>query len=153
MGEIGRGNFGSVDKMLHIKTNTVMAVKVSTLFKDLLKNGWFIIYFLNRESAQLWKRRNRSNCWWTLKLWWEAITALSLYNSMVLFSRRYSLLNYLNIHKFLILFFDQGDCWICMELMDISLDKFYRFVHHRLQQKIPESILGKIALAVITFFY
>lgn len=28
MGEIGRGNFGSVNKMLHIKTNTVMAVKV-----------------------------------------------------------------------------------------------------------------------------
>lgn len=39
-----------------------------------------------------------------------------------------------------------------MELMDISLDKFYRFVHHRLQQKIPESILGKIALAVISFY-
>lgn len=35
-----------------------------------------------------------------------------------------------------------------MELMDISLDKFYRFSHQRLQQKIPESILGKIALAV-----
>ena len=30
MGEIGRGNFGSVNKMLHIKTNTVMAVKVQT---------------------------------------------------------------------------------------------------------------------------
>jgi hypothetical protein len=28
MGEIGRGNFGSVNKMLHIRTNTVMAVKV-----------------------------------------------------------------------------------------------------------------------------
>lgn len=28
MGEIGRGNFGSVSKMLHIKTSTVMAVKV-----------------------------------------------------------------------------------------------------------------------------
>lgn len=37
-----------------------------------------------------------------------------------------------------------------MELMDISLDKFYRFTHQRLQQKIPESILGKIALAVST---
>ena len=36
-----------------------------------------------------------------------------------------------------------------MELMDISLDKFYRFTHRRLQQKIPESILGKIALAVL----
>ena len=29
LGEIGRGNFGSVNKMLHIKSNTVMAVKVS----------------------------------------------------------------------------------------------------------------------------
>jgi hypothetical protein len=42
----------------------------------------------------------------------------------------------------------QGDCWICMELMDISLDKFYRFTHQRLKEKIPESILGKMALAV-----
>ena len=45
MGEIGRGNFGSVDKMLHIKTNTVMAVKVSTLFKDLLKNGSLFVFY------------------------------------------------------------------------------------------------------------
>lgn len=37
-----------------------------------------------------------------------------------------------------------------MELMDISLDKFYRFTHQRLQQRIPEPILGKIALAVST---
>lgn len=39
-----------------------------------------------------------------------------------------------------------------MELMDISLDKFYRFTHHKLQQKIPESILGKITLAVSLCF-
>jgi len=45
--------------------------------------------------------------------------------------------------------FTEGDCWICMELMDISLDKFYRFTHHKLQQKIPESILGKITLATV----
>jgi len=32
MGEIGRGNFGSVNKMLHIKTSTVMAVKVFNKF-------------------------------------------------------------------------------------------------------------------------
>ena len=29
LGEIGRGNFGCVNKMVHIKSNTVMAVKVS----------------------------------------------------------------------------------------------------------------------------
>lgn len=34
-----------------------------------------------------------------------------------------------------------------MELMDISLDKFYRFTHQRLNEKIPESILGKMAFA------
>jgi len=42
----------------------------------------------------------------------------------------------------------QGDCWICMELMDICLDQFYRFVHGGLCQRIPENILGRITLAV-----
>jgi hypothetical protein len=45
-------------------------------------------------------------------------------------------------------FFLQGDCWICMELMDTSLDKFYKFIYEKLQQRIPESILGKITVAV-----
>jgi mitogen-activated protein kinase kinase 3 len=43
--------------------------------------------------------------------------------------------------------FREGDVWICMEVMDTSLDKFYTKVcHHRRQ--IPEDILGKIAFAV-----
>ena len=44
--------------------------------------------------------------------------------------------------------FKEGDCWICMELMDSSFDKFYRFVYERLKERIPEVVLGKIALAV-----
>jgi len=35
-----------------------------------------------------------------------------------------------------------------MELMDTSLDKFYKFIYEKLQQRIPESILGKITVAV-----
>ena len=42
----------------------------------------------------------------------------------------------------------QGDCWICMELMSISLDKFYKFVHDHISDSIPEDILGKITVAV-----
>lgn len=42
----------------------------------------------------------------------------------------------------------QGDCWICMELMATSLDKFYKFVYCSLDEVIPEEILGKITLAV-----
>lgn len=46
-------------------------------------------------------------------------------------------------------FFFQGDCWICMELMDTSLDKFYKFICERQQQRIPESILAKITVATV----
>lgn len=42
----------------------------------------------------------------------------------------------------------QGDCWICMELMSTSLDKFYKYVYCALEDVIPEEILGKITLAV-----
>jgi len=44
--------------------------------------------------------------------------------------------------------FKEGDCWICMELMDASLDQFYKFVYRRMKQRMPENIIGKIALAV-----
>jgi mitogen-activated protein kinase kinase 4 len=35
-----------------------------------------------------------------------------------------------------------------MELMDTSLDKFYKYIYEKLDQRIPESILGKITVAV-----
>nr|XP_020761032.1 dual specificity mitogen-activated protein kinase kinase 6 [Odocoileus virginianus texanus] len=45
--------------------------------------------------------------------------------------------------------FREGDVWICMELMDTSLDKFYKQVIDK-GQTIPEDILGKIAVSVST---
>lgn len=44
--------------------------------------------------------------------------------------------------------FPQGDCWICMELMDTSLDKFYKFIYERMHERLPENMLGKITVAV-----
>ena len=35
-----------------------------------------------------------------------------------------------------------------MELMSISLDKFYKSIHTTLLQNIPEDIMGKITVAV-----
>lgn len=43
--------------------------------------------------------------------------------------------------------FREGDVWICMEVMDMSLDKFYTKVYKH-GRAIPEDILGKIAFAV-----
>lgn len=45
--------------------------------------------------------------------------------------------------------FREGDVWICMEVMDTSLDKFYAQVYKH-GRRIPEDILGKIALAVVS---
>lgn len=43
--------------------------------------------------------------------------------------------------------FREGDVWICMEVMDMSLDKFYARAYSH-QRSIPEDILGKITVAV-----
>eukprot|EP00091_Calanus_sinicus_P011795 TRINITY_DN2660_c0_g1_i1.p2 TRINITY_DN2660_c0_g1~~TRINITY_DN2660_c0_g1_i1.p2 ORF type:complete len:101 (+),score=19.17 TRINITY_DN2660_c0_g1_i1:122-424(+) len=45
--------------------------------------------------------------------------------------------------------FKEGDCWICMELMDSSLDKFYHFIFDELQESIPEAVIGKITVATV----
>ncbi|CAB3399828.1 unnamed protein product [Caenorhabditis bovis] len=44
--------------------------------------------------------------------------------------------------------FREGDVWICMEVMDTSLDKFYRKAYKN-GLKIPEPFIGKMALSVI----
>lgn len=45
----------------------------------------------------------------------------------------------------------EGDVWICMEVMDFSLDKFYAKVY-KFGRTIPEQILGPITVAVIMIF-
>lgn len=44
--------------------------------------------------------------------------------------------------------FREGDVWICMEVMDTSLDKFYPKVFKN-NLKMPESVLGKIAMSAV----
>jgi len=48
--------------------------------------------------------------------------------------------------------FREGDVWICMEVMDMSLDKFYTKVYKH-DRAIPEDILGKVAFAVYIYIY
>ena len=45
--------------------------------------------------------------------------------------------------------FREGDVWICMEVMDISLDKFYVKAFEK-KISIPENVLGEIAFSVIS---
>nr|CAH7748333.1 unnamed protein product [Callosobruchus chinensis] len=109
LGEIGRGGFGTVNKMIHKKTSTVVAVKRIRSTVD------------EKEQKQL---------------------LMDLEVIMKSSENKY-------IVQFYGALFKEGDCWICMELMDISLDKFYKFIYEKLKKRIPEPILGKIALATV----
>ncbi|XP_068914965.1 dual specificity mitogen-activated protein kinase kinase 4 isoform X3 [Tenebrio molitor] len=111
IGEIGRGGFGTVNKMVHRKSNTVVAVKRIRSTVD------------EKEQKQL---------------------LMDLDVVMKSNECRYIVQFYGALFKEL-----QGDCWIVMELMDTSLDKFYKFIYERLNDRIPEEILGKIALATV----
>jgi len=44
--------------------------------------------------------------------------------------------------------FEEGDVWLCMELMTTSLDKFYKQVEKD-KKKFPEPVLGRIAYSVV----
>lgn len=44
--------------------------------------------------------------------------------------------------------FKEGEVWICMEVMDTSLDKFYQ-INFRNHRGMPEFILGKISIAAV----
>lgn len=44
--------------------------------------------------------------------------------------------------------FREGDCWICMELMDTSLHELYKRVFGR-RQRIPEEVLTQVAFSTV----
>ncbi|XP_071552821.1 dual specificity mitogen-activated protein kinase kinase 4 isoform X2 [Panulirus ornatus] len=110
LGEIGRGGFGTVNKMVHRKSNTIMAVKRIRSTVD------------EREQKQLLMDLEvvmRSN---------DCPCIVQFYGAI----------------------FKEGDCWICMELMDTSLDKFYKFIYEQMHERLPENMLGKITVATLT---
>lgn len=109
LGEIGRGAFGTVNKMVHRRSSMVMAVKRIRSTVD------------EKEQKQLLMDLEvvmKSN---------ECPYIVKFYGAL----------------------FKEGDCWICMELMDTSLDKFYKYIYERLRERIPEKIIGKITVATV----
>lgn len=109
-GEIGRGSFGFVNRMIHIPTKSLMAVK---RIRSTLNESEQTKTLKDLEVVM-----NSANC--------------------------------PSIVRFYGAVFEEGDCWICMEMMDTSLDKFYRFVYHHISSCIPEPVLAKIAIATIS---
>ncbi|XP_025086542.1 dual specificity mitogen-activated protein kinase kinase 4-like isoform X2 [Pomacea canaliculata] len=174
LGEIGRGNYGTVNKMLHKMTNTVMAVKPYHSGSDLWlrpASSTMLNFRCGATSVVLdfkWLVRGAITTWnfpvvlFLLCQKWlpsESKRVFKRIRSTVEEREQKQLLMDLDvvmrsnncpyIVQFYGALFKEGDCWICMELMDTSLDKFYKFVYGHLQSSIPENILGKITVATL----
>nr|XP_020821571.1 dual specificity mitogen-activated protein kinase kinase 4 isoform X2 [Phascolarctos cinereus] len=135
LGEIGRGAYGSVNKMVHKPSGQIMAVK------GLLRSSTIETHLFqcsNSTSKMKLNQRIRS----TVDEKEQKQLLMDLDVVM-----RSSDCPY--IVQFYGALFREGDCWICMELMSTSFDKFYKYVYSVLDDVIPEEILGKITLATV----
>uniref|UniRef100_A0A665TKY9 mitogen-activated protein kinase kinase n=1 Tax=Echeneis naucrates TaxID=173247 RepID=A0A665TKY9_ECHNA len=106
--ELGRGAYGVVDKMKHVPSGVIMAVKRIRATVNTLEQ--------KRLLMDLDISMRTVDCFYTV----------TFYGAL----------------------FREGDVWICMELMDTSLDKFYKKVIDK-GKTIPEDILGKITVAIV----
>uniref|UniRef100_A0A8C9ZUU6 mitogen-activated protein kinase kinase n=1 Tax=Sander lucioperca TaxID=283035 RepID=A0A8C9ZUU6_SANLU len=104
--ELGRGAYGVVDKMRHVPSGLIMAVKRIRATVNTQEQ--------KRLLMDLDISMRTVDCFYTV----------TFYGAL----------------------FREGDVWICMELMDTSLDKFYKQVIEK-GMTIPEDILGKIAVS------
>lgn len=133
LGEIGRGAFGSVNKMIFKKTDKIMAVKVSQTFftfsSPVASYYQFYLVFQRIRCSSVVDEKEQ-----------KRIMDLDV----VMKSNDCSY-----IVQFYGAIFKEGDCWIAMEIMSTSLDKFYKYVCERQQQRIPENILGQITVATV----
>ena len=106
--ELGRGAYGVVEKMEHVPSQTVMAVKrISCTVNNTEQKRLLMDLDINMRSG---------DCKYMVKF----------YGAM----------------------FREGDVWICMEVMDSSLDKFYRRVF-KMEREFPEKYLVKISISIL----
>ncbi|XP_063312429.1 dual specificity mitogen-activated protein kinase kinase 6 [Pelobates fuscus] len=106
--ELGRGAYGVVEKMRHVPSGQIMAVKrIRATVNSQEQKRLLMDLDISMRTV---------DCHFTV----------TFYGAL----------------------FREGDVWICMELMDTSLDKFYKHVIDK-GLTIPEDILGKIAVSIV----
>ncbi|KAM9779703.1 dual specificity mitogen-activated protein kinase kinase 6-like [Neosynchiropus ocellatus] len=129
--ELGRGAYGVVDKMRHVPSGVIMAVKRIRATVNTLEQ--------KRLLMDLDISMRTVDCFYTVTFYGALFREVRL-NRFVQQMKAF-VFTYRGVCF-------QGDVWICMELMDTSLDKFYKKVIEK-GKTIPEDILGKITVAIV----
>ncbi|KAF8370841.1 mkk-4 [Pristionchus pacificus] len=108
--QIGRGNYGTVHKMIHRQTSREMAVKkIRSLTTNKKEQKRLLVELETVMNAQPCE----------------------------------------NIIRFFGALFNEGDCWLCMELMDTSLDKLYKKAYD-LGCPFSEAFVGHITVCTVS---
>ncbi|XP_034248797.1 dual specificity mitogen-activated protein kinase kinase 6 isoform X1 [Thrips palmi] len=137
--DLGRGAYGIVEKMRHIPSQTIMAVKRISATLSMQEQHELLVNFENLLHSAGDCKSSRIAA--TVNTQEQKRLLMDLDISMRSSDCPYTV-------QFYGALFREGDVWICMEVMDMSLDKFYtRAFGH--QRSIPEDILGKITVAVV----
>lgn len=113
--DLGRGAYGVVEKMKHIKTDTVIAVKRITATVNTQEQV---------RNLKSWSSKRLHNHFPQKRLLMDL--DISMRSSDCPFT----------VHFYGALF-REGDVWICMEVMECSLDKFYPIVFKN-ERQMPE---------------
>jgi len=132
--DLGRGAYGIVEKMRHIPSGTIMAVKVSELMTVYaMCHIWPLVFTYFQRIAATVNTQEQKRLLMDLDISMRSSACphtVQFYGAL----------------------FMEGDVWICMEVMDTSLDKFYAKVY-KFGRKIPEQILGPITVAVLNLLF
>ncbi|EPY88635.1 dual specificity mitogen-activated protein kinase kinase 3 isoform B [Camelus ferus] len=136
--ELGRGAYGVVEKVRHAQSGTIMAVKrIRATVNSQEQKRLLMDLDVNMRTV---------DCFYTVTFYGALFrevgpAAWGFWARRAQFRARVQLWGRGSDWVW-------GDVWICMELMDTSLDKFYRKVLDK-KMTIPEDILGEIAVSIV----
>ncbi|XP_048846512.1 dual specificity mitogen-activated protein kinase kinase 6-like isoform X3 [Brienomyrus brachyistius] len=142
--ELGRGAYGVVDKMRHVPSGLIMAVKDCTAVCGDLGRPvklWEFHSNLTTGASPILHAPFFQRIRATVNTQEQKRLLMDLDISMRTVDCFFTVTFYGAL-------FREGDVWICMELMDTSLDKFYKQVIDG-GLTIPEDILGKITVSIV----
>ncbi|KHJ96467.1 kinase domain protein [Oesophagostomum dentatum] len=163
LGPLGNGSYGTVKKMRHILTGTEMAVKrvriVSSGVDDVAS-----CRSMKRLQQEVDAIKSASNCKQIVQFYGitfhervrivsSGVDDVASCRSMKRLQQEVDAIksasNCKQIVQFYGITFHEGDGLVCMELMDISLERLYTAVHDLGYPAFDENTLGSVAINVI----
>uniref|UniRef100_A0A914H2L6 mitogen-activated protein kinase kinase n=1 Tax=Globodera rostochiensis TaxID=31243 RepID=A0A914H2L6_GLORO len=135
LGEIGAGRFGHVHKMVHVPTAREIAVKIC---KEACPRSHQQVSG-DKSRLKSLSRFDDSDDVHPMRQLQKEVRAIQDASTGAT----------PDVVRYFGLTFHEGDCLICMELMDLSLERLYKLVHGVAKEHFEEVVLGITGITVL----